>query len=138
MEPMINAVWKTNQKLKVKKITTASADDEKSAKDFNPPDQLQFPKLMGLCVGNDPQSKQFCTDPMTLMELLLTPEDVAALAPGLTAGVQDVDMYRKTYGSLYLTLRSGNGGSSRMWGADGEGAIYRLNPSPTAWVVAAQ
>jgi hypothetical protein len=137
MEPMISAVWKTNQKTKVKRVTATNVDDLKNAKEFTPPNQLQFPKLMGLCAGNDPESKQFCTDPMTLMELLLTPEDVAALAPNLSASVRDVDMYRTAYKytSLYLTLRPGNGGNSEMWGADGEGAVYQLNPSPTAWVV---
>jgi hypothetical protein len=138
MVPTIDAVWKTNQKTKVKKITAANAGDEKEAKEFNPPAQLQFPKLMGLCVANDPQSKQFCTDPMTLMESLLTPEDVAALAPNLSASVPDLDTYRRTYGSLYITLKPGNGGSSQMWGVDNEGAVYRLNPGPTAWIVAAQ
>jgi hypothetical protein len=138
MEPAISAVWQTNQKLKVQRITTENVDDINNAKEFNPPGQLQFPKLMSLCVGNDRKSRQFCTDPMTLMELLLTPEDIAAVAPSLSASVQDVDMYRKTYGSLYLTLRPGNGGGSQMWAADGEGAVYRLKTSPTAWVVAAQ
>jgi hypothetical protein len=138
MEPMISAIWKTNQKLKVKRVTIADVDDTKSAKEFNPPNQLQFPKLMGLCAGNDPQSKQFCSDPLTLMELLLTPEDLAVLTPSLSTSVQNLDMYRKGYGSLYLTLRPGNGGGSLMWGADGEGAVYRLNQGPTAWVVAEQ
>lgn len=139
MEPTIRAGWKSSAKVKVKKITTANLEDINSAKEYNPPEQLQVPKLMSICVSNDAQAKQFCTDPMTLMEVLLTPEDVAALAPNLSGSLQNI-MFRNTYGyeSLYMSLRPGNGDGSQIWGADSEGAVYRLNPNPTGWVVAAQ
>jgi hypothetical protein len=140
MEPIINAAWRSNQKIKVKKITTSNLEDLKSSNrtGYNPPEQLQFPKLMGLCLASHQNSSQFCTDPMTLMELLLTPEDVTALAPNLSTSVQDIDMYRKTYGSHYLILTPGNGGGTQIWGADPEGAVYPLSPNSTAWVARAR
>jgi hypothetical protein len=136
-EPAFKGAWKSNQKTKTKRITPANLEDMNNAKAkrVDPPDQLQFPKLMGLCVANNPTSKQSCTQPLTLLEVLLTPDDVGALAPSLSGSLLDTGTYRNAYGSLYMTLTPGNGGGSRMWGVDGEGAAYPLYPNPTSWVV---
>lgn len=140
MEPMITADWKSNQKMKEKKITTGNLDDMKNskAKRYNVPDQLQFPKLMGFCLMSGVDSAANCSVPLTLMELLLTPEDIANLAPSLSTSVRDVEMYRNAYGSSSLVLVPGNGGGTRLWGADTGGAVYPLYPKPTSWVVAAK
>lgn len=135
-EPYFTGNWRSNDGAKVKKITSSNVNDVSNshAKLFRPPAQLRFPKLMGLCTSLEPSS---CSNPLSLMELLLTEDDVAALAPALTSRVLDLDPYREQYDSGNLILKPGNGGNDRIWGGD-DGAMYELHLSTTSWLTSAR
>ena len=138
-EPYFTGNWKSNDRAKVKKITASNLDDVKNshAKLYHPPAGMKFPKLMGLCASSDSE-KTNCSNPLSLMELLLTKDDLAALAPELSASLLDLDQFRQHYDSGTLILQPGNGGRNRMWGGDDEGAMYELNLSSTAWLISAR
>jgi hypothetical protein len=138
-DPYFSGVWKTTAGTKVKKITLSNLDDmdNSHAKRYNPPAQLLFPKLMSLCSVQGPDSKS-CSSPVSLMEVLLTHDDVDALVPSLSANLMDLDSYRKTYDSATLVLEPGNGQGDHVWGMDNDGAIFQLVLSPTSWLSGAR
>ena len=132
-EPYFTGNWKSNDRAKVKKITASNLDDVKNshAKLYHPPAGMKFPKLMGLCASSD-SKKTNCSNPLSLMELMLTKDDLAALAPELSASLLDLDQFRQQYDSGNLILEPGHGGGSRRWGGADEGAMYELNLSSTS------
>jgi hypothetical protein len=138
-EPYFTGSWKSNDGAKVKKITASNLDDVKNshAKLYHPPTDMRFPKLMGLCASSDSERSN-CSNPLSLMELLLTEDDVATLAPELRKSVLDLDPYRQQYDSGNLILEPGNGGRNRIWGGDNEGAMYELSLSSTSWLTSAR
>jgi hypothetical protein len=138
-EPYFSGDWKTTHGTKVRKITASNLDDVKDshAKRYNPPAELRFPKLMSLCTVTSPTEKS-CSNPLSLMELLLTRDDVATLAPDLAASLVDVARFRGAYDSATLILNSGNGGGQLMWGVDNDGAMFQLSTDPTSWLTGAR
>jgi hypothetical protein len=138
-EPYFTGYWKSNDGMKVKKITASNLDDEHNshAKRYRPPTELRFPKLMSLCTSSGAENT-FCSNPLSLMELLLTKDDVATLAPQLSSNLVDLDRFRQQYDSGALNLEPGNGGHNRVWGGDDEGAMYELNLSSTSWLISAR
>ena len=92
---------------------------------------------MSLCTSSGAENT-FCSNPLSLMELLLTKADVATLAPELSSNLVDLDRFRQQYDSGNLNLEPGNGGHNRVWGGDDDGAMYELNLSSTSWLISAR
>jgi hypothetical protein len=138
MEPYFFGYWKTTQSTKVRKITIANLDDVNNAhaKRYSPPTELAFPKLAKLCIVRGPEDK-VCSSPLSLMELLLTRDDVGTLAPALSADLVNLDGYRQSYDSAILVLEPSNGDGQYMWGVDDNGALFQLSPSATSWLIPA-
>jgi len=138
-EPYFAGYWKATEGTKVKKIATSNLDDVNNsrAKRFSPPAELRFPKLMSLCTVKSADQRS-CSNPLTLMELLLTRDDVAAMSPNLPSNPLDLDAFRQSYDSATVVIEAGNGGSQIEWGADDDGAIYQLSLGATSWLIGAR
>lgn len=94
------------------------------------PAHLYYPRLMSFCDG-------LCSKPVSAMEAILTPSDVAKLSPGLSASLIDLTPQRQSYAIGKLTIASGNAQDSYV-GFDENGAVYKIqltNSQPTGWLV---
>jgi len=98
-------------------------------KQMRPPSVLHFPKLMRLCVG----TLHFCSVPVTLMEVMLTRDDVAAFAPGLETKVDtDVAFNAASYDADTVLIQASNFDDERMAAFDERGTVYVMKPSDSA------
>jgi hypothetical protein len=118
-----------NQKPYVKRITASDVGKDVRARRTNVPNDLRFPKFMTLCTGT-----ANCSNPLTLMELLLTHEDIEAFAPALAASFDESANLRNAYKSDKLVVRTAYAGG-RMAAIDKDGTLYLLSPEPTNWLV---
>jgi hypothetical protein len=91
---------------------------------------LYYPRLMSFCAEN-------CTYPMSMLEVMLTPDDLGRLAPPLSQAVPYIESEREAYLNGTLTVESGNAGDDYV-GFDRAGTVYRIttHPSqPAGWLV---
>jgi hypothetical protein len=98
-------------------------------KSENPPN-LTYPRLQSLCAAT-------CSKPVSLIEAILTPDEVSKLAPTLNAAPVDLDAQRQAYPDGKLTLAEGN--ANNAWvGFDDGGWVYSIRVShsqPTGMLV---
>jgi len=88
---------------------------------------LDYPRLMQFCDGG----KQ-CTPHMTLLEVLLSSDDVRALAPGAEWDLPKLEFAASRYAAQQpLTIASASAG---FVGFDKAGVVYQTTQSPTEWL----
>lgn len=128
-DPIYAGLWKGTEKAKGRRYTVAEMDKNPSAqvKLSNAPEDLLFPKLASLCAGRS------CSNPLTLTELILTTEDVNALAPALVSSFENNGYLRQAYIADNLIIDPTNGGR-KMIGIDKDGTAFEVYSKPTIWL----
>lgn len=134
--PVYVGHWAAGEKPLMKRITVSDLKSGKEVKfqERRPPDTLYFPKLITLCAAR-------CTLPVTLAELILTSDDVLALAPSLyidhltaSTGESTIPSVSSYFQSGQIRLEGSFGGTQYV-AFDDQGNTYILRWGPAEWVV---
>ena len=126
MSPTLQARWKSGDSSKSETMRIDAKTKKREWKKQEVP-QLFYPRVHQLCAGS-----KDCSPRLTLLEVLLTAEDVAALAPGNEQRLPAIGAWHARYTSHegMTVIAAGE----TYAGFDASGVIYVTRQRPTEWL----
>jgi hypothetical protein len=129
LSPTVTAAWKSGDAAKSEAMKL-DAKTRKPEWKKQPVPSLAYPRVQQLCF-----EASRCSAPLTLLELMLTTDDLRAFAAGTESSLPDVDAYRAGY--LARQPISVVAAGSQFAGFDASGAVYVTRHRPTEWLTSA-
>ena len=129
MAAVHRAHWKSGDSPKSEAMRIDRKTKKQEWKKYEVP-VLSYPRVQQLCAN-----LRLCSPKLTLLEVMLTPADVAALAPGLERRLPDTAKWSARYAAREsLTIVSAG---ETFAGFDHTGVIYVTRQRPTEWLTPA-
>jgi hypothetical protein len=127
--PVVAAVWANGNAKKSDAMRIERAGKKAEWKKHEVP-ALRYPRLQQLCAAADR-----CSAPATLLEVLLSADDIQAMAPTLGASLPDFAAYASRYArSEPLSIASAG---QTFAGYDAAGVVFVTRHQPTQWLASA-
>jgi len=127
--PAIAATWSNGDSDKSNAIKIDAKTKKQEWKKYRIP-ALTYPKLQRMC-----DQHNGCSPQLTLLEVMLTTEDLRAIAPGTESLLPDLSAWRSRYSTRQpLTVAKAG---DRFVGYDDAGVVYITEQRPTEWLVTA-
>jgi hypothetical protein len=127
LAPTINAAWRNGDSDKSEAIKIDSKTKKQEWKKYQIP-ALTYPKLQQICGQGDS-----CSPKLTLIEVILSADDLRALAPGTESLLPNLSAWDSRYASRQPLSVVAAG--DRFTGYDGRGVVYVTRHQPTEWLV---
>jgi hypothetical protein len=123
------AVWANGDSDKSEAIRMDRAAKTREWKKYIVP-PLRYPRLQQLCAGVGR-----CSPHLTVLEVMLTADDLKVLAPGTDSGLPDLSAFASEYASgTQLTVVAAG---DQFAGYDAAGVVYITKQRPTEWLTSA-
>ena len=127
LSPFLAATWRNGDTNKSEAIGWTPTRRSRSGRNTTCR-RLVYPRLHQLCAGAD-----VCSPKLTVLELILSAEDLRALAPGTDSRLPNVEPWAAKYTSreAISVVAAGN----RFAGFDPSGVTYITRHRPTEWLI---
>jgi hypothetical protein len=129
LAPYVQALWSNGDENKSEaiKIDAKTKKQEWKKHELTP---LMYPKMQQLCDGQNR-----CTSRLTLLEVMLSADDLSVLAPATVSRVPNLSSWSAQYaaGDRLSVAAAGE----RFTGFDASGVTYITRHRPTEWLVTA-
>jgi hypothetical protein len=129
LSPSIAAAWRNGDSNKSEAIKLDAKTKKQEWKKYEVP-SLMYPRMHQLCAAPDS-----CSPKLTLLELMLSADDVRALAPGTESSLPNIASWASRYASRQPVSVTTAG--ERFVGFDASGVVYITRHRPTEWLVSA-
>jgi hypothetical protein len=128
LSPTIEALWRNGDTGKTEAIKLDGKTTKQQWKKYELK-PLFYPRVQQLCA--EPNR---CSKPLTLMELMLSEDDLRLLAPGTETSLPKIGTWIDRYSS-HQSISVATAGD-RFTGFDSTGVVYITRQQPTEWLVA--
>lgn len=126
MSPTVAGAWKNGESGKTEAIRVDARTTKLEKKKYDVP-ALDYPRLQRLC-----SAPGRCTDRVTVLEVMLTSDDLLALAPALENQKPSLGSWASMYRTRQpLTVASA---FDQFAGFDQNGIVYLTAQQPTQWL----
>lgn len=126
LSSVVTAAWTNGDSSKTEAIKVDASTKKQEWKKHQI-STLSYPRLHELCVAPNR-----CSPRLTLLELVLTADDLRAIAPGAETRLPSTDVFAASYaqgGPLTVTAAG-----ERFAGFDAKGTVYITKQRPTEWL----
>jgi hypothetical protein len=126
LTPTLDAVWRNGDSSKSEAIKLDAKTTKQEWKKYELK-AMSYPRVQQLCAGVNQ-----CSTPVTVLEVMLSADDLQALAPGTDARLPRLSSYAARYASRQPISVAAAG--DRITGFDATGVVYITRQRPTEWL----